>query len=109
MTDDSNGNGTKEREKTAGMAGTGAGVLVGAQVGTFLLPIPIVGTFTGGLVGGIVGSRVGKRIGGVIADKLDTATSRDPYAELERLARLREQGVLTEEEFKAAKAKLFNL
>ena len=47
----------KENEKTAGIAGAGAGVVAGAQLGTVILPIPVVGTFTGALVGGIVGSR----------------------------------------------------
>lgn len=98
----------KERETTAHMAGTGAGVMAGAQIGTILLPVPIIGTFTGGLIGGIVGSKIGKRFGRAVADKLDS-TSRNPYEELERLARLRDQGILSEEEFQAAKAKLFGL
>ena len=57
----------KERERNerlGGLAGLGAGVLTGAQVGTVMLPIPVVGTFTGALVGGILGSAVGQRVGG---------------------------------------------
>lgn len=37
----------EESEKNGRLAGAGAGVLAGAQLGTVLLPIPIVGTFTG--------------------------------------------------------------
>jgi hypothetical protein len=33
----------------------------------------------------------------------------DPIAELERLAKLKEQGILTDEEFSAAKAKLLGI
>jgi phage tail tape-measure protein len=107
-----------ENEKTGGIAGAGAGVIAGAQIGTVLLPIPVVGTVAGALVGGVLGSKVGKRVGGAILDKLDmnkseqssgAAGKKDVTAELERLAKLREQGVLSEEEFKAAKAGLLGL
>lgn len=97
------------------MAGAGAGVLAGAQVGTVLLPIPIVGTFTGALVGGLIGTKVGKKVGGAILEKFSPShssagTSRaDVSRELERLAQLRSAGVLDEDEFKAAKAKLLGL
>jgi phage tail tape-measure protein len=111
----------EDNEKTGGLAGTGAGIIAGAQVGTVLLPIPIVGTFAGALVGGVIGSKVGKRVGGALLDKFNSATEdnqanasasankKDVTAELERLVKLREQGVLSEEEFKAAKASLLNL
>ena len=105
-----------DNDKTARMAGAGAGVLAGAQVGTVLLPIPVVGTFTGALVGGLVGTKIGQKVGGIILDKFgsidrtathSSSTNKADLAwELERLAQLRESGVLSEEEFKAAKSKL---
>lgn len=106
-----------ENEKTGRLAGTGAGVVAGAQLGTVLLPIPIVGTFTGALVGGVLGSKIGKRVGGVLSDKIgsvcdggsSSANKADMAKELDKLVRLREQGILSEEEFKAAKAKLLGL
>ncbi len=108
-----------ENDKTAQMAGTGAGVLAGAQVGTLLVPIPIVGTFTGALVGGLIGTKIGKRVGGAILDQMapvddclnaSTASAKpNVSAELERLGQLRAAGVLDEDEFKAAKAKLLGL
>jgi len=51
-------------EQMGGLAGLGAGVIAGAQVGTVLIPIPIVGTFLGAMLGGVVGSAVGQRVGG---------------------------------------------
>ncbi len=106
-----------ENEQTAGLAGAGAGVVAGAQVGTFLLPIPIVGTFTGALVGGIVGSKIGKKFGGSLMEKMGVEKSTTPATpakpdlskELERLAALKAQGVIDDEEFKAAKAKILGL
>jgi phage tail tape-measure protein len=121
MADSKQGDAAKqkdENERTGRIAGAGAGVIAGAQIGTVLVPIPVVGTFAGALVGGVLGSKVGKRVGGAILDKLDmnkggqgnVAThKKDITAELERLAKLREQGVLSEEEFKAAKAGLLGL
>lgn len=110
----------KENDKTAKMAGAGAGVIAGAQLGTVILPIPVVGTFTGALVGGLIGTKIGKRVGGVLLDKMNVAEkcyTEAPAAadkgnlaqELERLVQLREAGILSEEEFKAAKAKLLGL
>ena len=108
----------KENDRTAKMAGAGAGDLAGAQVGTVLLPIPVVGTFTGALVGGLIGTKVGKKVGGAILEKMSSADTCSPRAdstrsdvtkELERLAQLRSAGVLDEDEFKAAKAKLLGL
>ena len=102
-----------ENQKAGKLAGAGAGALAGAQVGTVLLPIPIVGTFGGALVGGLVGTRVGKKLGGAILDKFDTAQTAearvDVMDELERLGKLKEAGVIDEEEFKAAKAKILGL
>ena len=42
-------------------------------------------------------------------NKTEATEKSDVTTELERLARASEQGVLSEEEFKAAKAKLLNL
>jgi phage tail tape-measure protein len=53
-----------QNERVGGLAGLGAGVIAGAQVGTVLLPIPVVGTFVGAMLGGVVGSAVGQRVGG---------------------------------------------
>jgi phage tail tape-measure protein len=115
----------EEKEKTAKLAGTGAGVVAGAQLGTVLLPIPIVGTFTGALVGGLVGTKIGKKVGGALLDQFGAentyaaqATGSQPggtqqranlSAEFEKLVQLRDAGILTEDEFKAAKAKLLGL
>jgi phage tail tape-measure protein len=107
----------EDNEKAGSLAGVAGGALAGAQVGTVLIPIPVIGTFTGALVGGALGSKVGKKYGGALLDKFNTkepadaATEdkKDITAELERLASLREKGVLSEAEFKAAKASLLNL
>lgn len=106
----------EDNEKAGSLAGVAGGALAGAQVGTVLIPIPVVGTFTGALVGGALGSKVGKKYGGALLDKLGSNKSeaapeakKDVMAELERLAELRKQGVLTDEEFTAAKASLLNL
>jgi phage tail tape-measure protein len=103
-----------ENEKTGRLAGAGAGVVAGAQLGTVIIPIPVVGTFTGALVGGIVGSKIGKKVGCAIMDNFScvrpTGNSKtDVSAELERFATLHAQGIISEEEFKAAKAKLLGL
>ena len=107
----------EDNEKAGSLAGVAGGALAGAQVGTVLIPIPVVGTFTGALVGGALGSKVGKKYGGALLDKFNTKApaetpiedKKDVTAELERLASLREKGVLSEEEFKAAKASLLGL
>ena len=107
----------EENEKTGGLAGTGAGILTGAQIGTVLIPIPVVGTFTGALVGGVLGSKVGKKYGGALLDKFNNKDAagaasddkKDVTAELERLADLHKKGVLSDDEFRAAKASLLNL
>lgn len=107
----------EDNERTGSLAGVAGGALAGAKVGTILIPIPVIGTFTGALVGGALGSKVGKKYGGALLDKFNTKSraetpsedKKDVTAELERLAALREQGVLSEEEFKAAKASLLGL
>lgn len=101
-----------EKDKVASLAGTGAGVIAGAQVGTVLLPIPVVGTFTGALVGGLIGTKIGKKVGGAILNAVGeskSTNSTNVQGELERLARLHREGVLSDEEFKAAKAKILGL
>lgn len=105
----------EENEKAGKLSGIGAGVITGAAIGTHIFPV--VGTFAGALVGGVVGSEVGKKYGGQLLDKFgskgneqkQSAGKPDVTAELERLAKLHKQGVINDEEFKAAKAKLLNL
>ena len=106
-------------EQTGGLAGLGAGVLAGASLGTALIPIPVVGTFAGALVGGLLGSQVGKTIGSAVLDVINPSTTARPaskqaggedlLAQLERLSQLRAQGAISEDEFRAAKAKLLGL
>ncbi|MEZ4534479.1 MAG: SHOCT domain-containing protein [Cyanobacteriota/Melainabacteria group bacterium] len=124
MTESQDNERSTENEKTARLAGAGAGVLAGAQLGTVLVPVPVVGTFTGALVGDL-GTRVGKKIGGAILEKFDSAQSSqtcqtsqasqaapgrpDVMAELERLGKMRADGLIDEDEFKAAKAKILGL
>lgn len=106
----------EENERAGSLAGVAGGALAGAQVGTVLMPV--VGTFAGALVGGALGSKVGKKYGGALLDKLGTNKQpeaaagegkKDVTAELERLANLHKQGILSDEEFKAAKASLLGL
>ena len=99
----------KENENTGRLSGLGAGVITGAAIGSV---VPVVGTFAGALVGGVVGSEVGKKVGGKLLDTFGSkknepaAGKKDVTAELERLAALHKQGVLDDEEFKAAKSAL---
>lgn len=114
MTNSQESTRAQENDKTAKMAGAGAGALAGAQLGTVLVPVPIVGTFTGALVGGLVGTRVGKKVGGAILEKFDSAQSTttdrtDIMSELEKLGKLKADGIIDEEEFKAAKARILGL
>ena len=105
----------EENEKAGKLSGIGAGVITGAAIGTSIMPI--VGTFAGALVGGVVGSEVGKKIGGSLLDRFSgkdknqaqSAEKTDVTAELQKLAKLHKDGILDDEEFKAAKAKLLNL
>jgi phage tail tape-measure protein len=104
----------EQNENVGQLSGIGAGVIAGATLGSV---VPIVGTFAGGLIGGVVGSEVGKKIGGSLLnkfggkDKAQTAAGDKPdvSAELSKLAKLHKDGVLDDEEFKAAKAQLLNL
>jgi phage tail tape-measure protein len=105
----------EENEQTGRLAGTGAGIITGAAVGSV---VPVVGTFAGAIVGGVLGSKVGKKVGGAMLDKIDAMTQtknessedkKDVAVELERLAKLHKQGVLDDDEFKAAKAALLGL
>ena len=106
---------TEENEKAGKLSGIGAGVVTGAAIGTSIMPV--VGTFAGALVGGVVGSEVGKKVGGSLLNKFGSkkesspasADKKDVTTELERLAALHKQGVLDDDEFKAAKAGLLNI
>ena len=104
---------TDENEKVGKMSGLGAGVISGAAIGSSILPG--VGTFAGALVGGVVGSEVGKKVGGTLLGKFggkkesESAAKPDVTAELQKLAKLHKDGILSNEEFKAAKAQLLNL
>lgn len=103
----------EENEKVGKMSGLAGGVISGAAIGTSIMPI--VGTFAGAVVGGVVGSEVGKKVGGTLLNKFggkkeaETADKPDVTAELQKLAKLHKDGVLDDEEFKAAKAQLLNL
>jgi phage tail tape-measure protein len=108
----------KEKTEEAGrLSGLGAGVIAGAVLGTSVLPI--IGTFAGALVGGVLGSQVGRTVGGTVGNVIDTleaapaatqptdsAPSASVIDQLERLGKLREQNLITEAEFSAAKAKI---
>jgi phage tail tape-measure protein len=64
----------EHNERIGGIAGLGAGVIAGAQVGSIFIPIPIVGTFVGALVGGVLGSEVGKTVGSALLDGVNAFT-----------------------------------
>ncbi len=106
----------EENEKVGKLSGLAGGVVTGAAIGTSILPV--VGTFAGALVGGVVGSEVGKKVGGQLLGKFGSKSSKpeaeaapkaDVTAELQKLAKLHKDGILSDEEFKAAKAKLLGL
>jgi phage tail tape-measure protein len=104
----------KENEQIGSVSGILAGGLAGAALGTTVLPV--VGTFVGALGGAVLGSQVGRTVGGAILNSLDPSSTSAPAAptedvigQLERLGKLREQGLITEEEFAAAKAKILGL
>ena len=103
----------EENEKVGKMSGLAGGVISGAAIGSSILPGP--GTFVGALVGGVVGSEVGKKVGGTLLNtfggkkEAGSAEKPDVTAELQKLAKLHKDGVLSDEEFKAAKAQLLNL
>lgn len=101
-----------QNQQIGGLAGLGAGVLAGASAGTAVFPV--IGTFAGAMIGGLLGNEVGKTVGGAI---LDTFTipgghahdHEDVTEQLERLREMKEQGLLSEEEFKAAKARILGI
>ncbi len=104
----------EEQNENAGkLSGIGAGVITGAAIGTSIFPV--VGTFAGALVGGVVGSEVGKKVGGSLLnrfsgkDKTESAEKVDVTAELQKLAKLHKDGILSDDEFRAAKSQLLNL
>ncbi len=53
----------ERNEQMGGLAGLGAGVIAGAEIGTVAIPIPVLGTFVGAMVGGVLGSAIGQRVG----------------------------------------------
>jgi len=53
----------QDKENISKAAGMGAGMLGGAKIGQFVIPVPVVGPFAGAVLGGVVGSEVGKRVG----------------------------------------------
>ena len=105
-----------QHEQVGSLTGIAAGALAGASLGSAVLPI--VGTFAGALVGGILGSEIGRTVGGTVLNIIDpgetvssteSANNQTIISQLERLGELKTQGLITEEEFKAAKAKLLGL
>ena len=121
-----------EDAETGRIAGFGAGMVAGAQIGTAVIPIPLIGTITGALVGGALGSRLGQRIAPTLIGTFNQLVTPPPPGEaelvmstpsnailiteeppeersetqLEQLVQLHAQGVLTDEEFGAASARL---
>jgi phage tail tape-measure protein len=63
-----------EHERIGSIAGLGAGVIAGAQIGTVFIPIPIIGTFTGALFGGVLGSEIGRNVGAALLDGVSAFT-----------------------------------
>ena|SRR5260221_5780007 len=104
----------KENEEIGSLTGIAAGALAGASLGSFVMPV--IGTFAGALAGGILGSQIGRTIGGAVLNAIDPSVSKGDVqqqttnanliSQLERLGQLRTQGLITEEEFSAAKAKI---
>src|SRR5262249_49296993 len=108
----------KDNEHLGSLTGIAAGAIAGATAGSAVLPV--IGTFGGALIGGILGSEVGRTVGGAVLNALNPSVTTadapktnpqtpDMIAQLERLGQLRTQGLITEEEFAAAKAKLLGL
>lgn len=106
----------EDNERAGSLAGLGAGALTGARIGTALIPIPVVGTFTGAVVGGVLGSELGRRVGNMVLETVSSVMPARPSADkgniakqLAKLSQLHSEGILTDEEFRAAKARLLNL
>src|ERR1041384_2038621 len=103
----------QDNEQLGSLTGIAAGAIAGASAGSAVLPV--IGTFGGALIGGILGSEVGRTVGGAVLNALNPNVAKtdpqtpDMIAQLERLGQLRTQGLITEEEFAAAKAKLLEL
>ncbi len=110
----------REHEQTGGIAGLGAGFMAGAAIGAPLGPI---GSIAGAFLGGLVGSEVGKTVGGTLLEVFEEPSvvpppdisqpadnqhraGTDVLAQLERLGQMKAQGLLTEEEFQAAKTRV---
>lgn len=53
------------------IAGLVVGGVGGAKIGTFAIPIPVVGTFAGAVVGAMLGSGVGRFLGQVLVKAAD--------------------------------------
>jgi phage tail tape-measure protein len=106
----------QDPEKIGGLAGLAAGTLTGAQLGTVAIPVPVLGTFAGALLGGVLGSRIGRQVTRPMLDALGLFKASTPgnsapgsssfSTELEELGRLRAKGVLTDEEYRNAVARL---
>ncbi len=103
-----------QNEQVGQLAGLGAGALLGAQVGSV---IPGPGTIVGAVVGGMVGSQVGRTVGATALSMFGFGGKKqsqgpsgsDMLMQLERLSQMRAHGILSEEEFAAAKQKLLDL
>jgi phage tail tape-measure protein len=104
-----------QNEEISQIASIGAGAALGATVGSV---IPVVGTTVGAVVGGMLGgSQIGKAVGSTALGMLGLGGSsnasrpsaNETMLQLERLSQMRAQGILTEEEFSAAKAQLLDL
>lgn len=104
-----------QNEQVGQLAGLGAGALLGAQMGSV---IPGPGTVVGAVVGGMLGSQVGRTVGATalsmfgFGDKKPAQqgpSGSDMLMQLERLSQMRTHGILSEEEFAAAKQKLLDL
>lgn len=129
----------EENERTGSLAGLGAGVLAGAAAGSAVFPVvgTFVGAVAGGLLGSEVGKVIGgtvlNALGGLVGEAAPADTNPGeqgplvtppPEApagpsvapngptmlnQLERLSQLRAQGMISDDEFKAAKAKLLGI
>jgi phage tail tape-measure protein len=58
----------QDKDAIGQMVGTGLGMTTGARIGSAVIPIPVVGAFTGGVLGAFAGSELGRRAGHTIID-----------------------------------------